>query len=183
VILLSFAAAVTVLINPSYAWGDLGWQLSFAAFAGVMILAPLLQQYFFGDRKPGFFRQILFETIAAIIATAPILIGAFAQFSNVALIANIMVVPLVPLAMLLTFIAGVGAFVVPGLAVIVGLPATWLLTYMIGVADYFSGVSWAVTPVQFSQGAVVLCYGIIIAICFYLWRATKYDLRESNIII
>lgn len=30
-VLLPFAMAVTVMINPSYAWGDMGWQLSFAA--------------------------------------------------------------------------------------------------------------------------------------------------------
>jgi len=40
---------------------------------------------------------------------APILIGAFGQFSNVAVIANLLVLPFVPLAMLLTFIAGIGA--------------------------------------------------------------------------
>ena len=60
--------AITVLINPSYAWGDVGWQLSFAAFAGVMLLAPLLQSYYFGDKKPGTVRQILGETIAATLA-------------------------------------------------------------------------------------------------------------------
>lgn len=58
-VLLPFAAAVTVLIDPSFAWGDLGWQLSFTAFAGVMIIAPLGQAYFFGDKKPGTIRQIL----------------------------------------------------------------------------------------------------------------------------
>ena len=52
-VLLPFAAAVTVLIDPSYAWNDLGWQLSFAAFAGVMIVAPLLHRYFYGDIEVG----------------------------------------------------------------------------------------------------------------------------------
>lgn len=76
-VLLPFAAAITVLINPAYAWNDLGWQLSFAAFAGVMILAPLLQAYFFGDKKPGTVRQIMGETVSATILTLPILIYAF----------------------------------------------------------------------------------------------------------
>ena len=40
-VLLLFAAAITVLINPSFLWGDIGWALSFTAFAGVMLLAPL----------------------------------------------------------------------------------------------------------------------------------------------
>ncbi|MDB5167153.1 MAG: rane protein of unknown function [Candidatus Saccharibacteria bacterium] len=181
-VLLSFAAAVTVTINPSYIWGDLGWQLSFASFAGVMILTPLLQRFFFGQKKPGFLRQILGETISATIATAPILISAFGQFSNVAVIANLLVLPLVPLAMLLTFIAGVGALLFPILATIVGLPATWLLTYMTSVAQYLSHVSWAITSVSLPSWAVGLCYLGLISLCTLLWRVTRYDLKNTNIV-
>ena len=42
VVILSFVAAATILIDPSQLWGDVGWYLSFASFAGVIILAPLL---------------------------------------------------------------------------------------------------------------------------------------------
>jgi competence protein ComEC len=182
IVLLSFAAAVTVMVNPAYMAGDLGWQLSFAAFAGVMIFAPLLQRYFFGEKKPGFLRQILGETIAALIVTAPILIGAFGQFSNVAVIANLLVLPLVPLAMLLTFIAGIGAFIAPGLATAIGLPANWLLGYMVQVAEGLSHLSWAQTTVQISQWAVVASYVVIAGVCVYMWRVTKYDLRDANIV-
>jgi competence protein ComEC len=181
-VLLSLAAAVTALVTPSYCWGDLGWQLSFAAFAGVMILAPLLHRYFFGDSKPGIVRQILGETLSALIVTAPILIGAFGQFSNVAILANMLVLPLVPLAMLLTFIAGVGALMVPAVATIVGLPATWLLGYMVNVAQYLSNLPWAVSKIQLSSVGVALCYVGLIGVCIYLWRATGYNLRDSNIV-
>ena len=61
-VLLPVAAGTTLLINPQFGWNDLGWQLSFAAFAGVIILAPLLQRYFFGDKEPGVFRQIFGST-------------------------------------------------------------------------------------------------------------------------
>lgn len=181
-VLLSFAAVATVIINPSYVWGDLGWQLSFAAFAGVMILAPLLQRYFFGEKKPSFVRQILGETISAVIVTAPLLIGSFGQLSNVAIIANLLVLPLVPLAMLLTFIAGIGSVIIPALATFIGLPATWLLGYMISVAQYLSHISWAVTTVQLSPAGIGICYIILVAVCVYLWRITKYDLTMANIV-
>ena len=182
VVLLSFAAAVTVIINPSYIWGDLGWQLSFAAFGGVMILAPLLQRYFFGEKKPGILRQILGETTSAVIVTAPILISAFGQFSNVAVIANLFILPLVPLAMLLTFIAGVGALAVPTLAGIIGTPASWLLSYMTSVAEYLSHLSWAASTLEMPSVVVAVCYVILIAFCIYLWRVTKFDLRSTNIV-
>jgi competence protein ComEC len=182
-VLLPFAAAITVLIDPTYAWNDLGWQLSFAAFAGVMILAPLGQRYFFGDKDPSIIRQILGETISASILTLPILVLAFGQFSNVALITNLLVLPLVPLAMLLTFIGGIGALLVPsGFALLIGLPAQWLLAYMTNVVQYFAGLSWAQTILTIQPWMVWSSYIVIAGVCVYLWRATKYDLKDSNII-
>lgn len=182
-VLLPFAAAITLLANPSYGWGDLGWQLSFAAFAGVMILAPLGQRYFFGENKPGMMRQILGETIAAQIMTLPILVLAFGQFSNVAIFANALILPLVPVAMLLTFIAGIGAVVFPAAAAsVIGLPASWVLQYMIEVARYLASVPWAQTTAEISQWVAIIAYMGLVGICVYLWKATKYDLRDSNIV-
>jgi len=182
IVLLFLAIAATLLINPSYAWGDLGWQLSFAAFAGVMIVAPLMHRYLFGDKKPGMIRQILGETVSAQLATAPILIASFGQLSNVAIISNLLVLPLVPFAMLLTFIAGVGSLVVSAVAGFVGMPATWLLHYMVSVAEYLASLPWAMSVVQLPWWGVVLCYAVIIGACLYMWRVTKFNLRETNLV-
>jgi competence protein ComEC len=182
IILLAIAIAVTVILNPSYAWGDLGWQLSFAAFAGVMILAPLSQKYFFGDKKPGTIGQVLGETISAQIVTAPIIIASFGQLSNIAIISNLLVLPLVPLAMLLTFAAGVASLLIPSLAIFVAMPATWILGYSINVTEYLAGLPWVTSTVSFVWWGVLLCYLIIISICLYMWRVTKYNLRETNLV-
>lgn len=181
-VLLPFAAAITVLINPGFAWNDLGWQLSFAAFAGVMIMAPLLQRYFFGDKEPGALRQIFGETVSASIVTLPILVVAFGQFSNVALFANLAVLPLVPLAMLLTFAAGIGSMILPFAAQLIGTPAELLLGYMTAAAQYFAGLPWAETTLELQPWAAWLAYMVIGAVCVYLWKVTNYDLRDSNIV-
>ncbi len=182
IILLLVAIAITVLINPSYAWGDLGWQLSFAAFAGVMIIAPLAQRYFFGDKKPGMIQQILGETIAAQLATAPILIVSFNQISNVAIIANLLVLPLVPIAMLLTFIAGLGGLIIPTISSFIALPATLLLSYQVKVTEYLASLPWVTSVVNLQWWGIALIYAIIIATCVYMWRITKYNLRETNLV-
>lgn len=181
-VLLSFTAAVTLLVNPVFGWNDLGWQLSFLAFGGVMILAPLLQAYFFGSKKPGTIRQILGETISAQIATFPVLVAAFGVFSNVAVVANLLVLPLVPLAMLLTFLCGVIATVFPPIAFIVALPTQWLLGYMIAVANYLSSLPWAQTALGLQSWMVAILYVLLVALCIYLWRKTGYNLRNNNII-
>ena len=181
-VLIPFAAAVTVLVDPSYAWNDLGWQLSFAAFAGVIIMAPLGQRYFFGDKEPGTVRQILGETVAAHIVTLPILIMAFGYFSNVAVISNLLVLPFVPLAMLLTFIAGVTALVAPGIAQIVGLPAQWLLDYMIAVTKYLAGLPWAQTEFQAQWWMVVVAYIVMMVMCWWMARAVKFSWQKYNVV-
>lgn len=181
-VLLPFAAMITVLINPSYVWGDLGWQLSFAAFAGVMIVAPLLQAYFFGKKQPGTIRQILGETISAQLVTLPILVLAFGQFSNVAVIANLLVLPLVPLAMLLTFVAGIGALMVPDLAHFVGLPAEWLLSYMTTVTEYLAALPWAQADIEILSWHAIVAYCTLIAACVYMWRVTRFDIGHVNLV-
>jgi len=182
-VLLPFAAAITVAFQPSYIWGDLGWQLSFAAFAGVMVVAPLLQRFFFGETKPGTIRQIVGETVAAHVITVPIVVIAFGVLSNVAIPANIFIVPLVPLAMLLTFISGLVALIVPAIAVVVALPATWLLTYMTETATYLAGLPWAQIEITMPWWGGVIYYVMLIGICVCMWRMAKLDLREANLVV
>ena len=182
-ILLPFAAAITVALQPSYVWGDLGWQLSFAAFAGVMIVAPLLQRYFYGEKEPGVFRQILGETIAAHIVTIPIIASGFGVISNVAVIANVLVVPLVPFAMLLTFISGIWTIIGLPFVWLIATPTSWLLTYMTSVATFVSELSWAQSELQLELwvwGAYIL---VVALACVWMTRATKYDLREAKSVI
>ncbi|HEY8886691.1 MAG TPA: ComEC/Rec2 family competence protein [Candidatus Microsaccharimonas sp.] len=181
-VLLPFAAAITVLFQPSYAWGDLGWQLSFAAFAAVMIVGPLFQSYFFGEKEPGMIRQVLGETVAAHVVTIPIVVPAFGLLSNVAIPANILIVPLVPLAMLLTFIVGVTALAIPSIAEVVGLPASWLLHYMTFTSQYLAGLPWAQTKVNPTWWMIVGYIVLLVAVCVYMQRKTKFSLRGVNIV-
>jgi competence protein ComEC len=182
-VLLPLVAAVTVLWQPSYTWGDMGWQLSFAAFFGVMVVAPLLQAYFFGDTPPGALRQVLGETIAAHLVTIPIVVSAFGLISHVAIPANLLIVPLVPLAMLLTFIVGIVGVGLPFLAPIVGMPATWLLTYMTEVSSYLAELPWAQMEWQPPVWLRLLYVVGLGGACCMMWRATRVRLQEVNPVV
>ncbi len=181
-VLLPLAIAITILVQPSYAWGDLGWQLSFAAFAGVMLLAPLANAYFFGDKPERPLARILVETLSAQICTLPIILLAFGQTSAVAPIANMLVLPLVPLAMVLTFIAGISGMLLPSAANVVGLPAELLLTYMTSIVNYFGTLPWAIQEISLSfTGACVLTL-VIVAFGVYMWRKTGYKLANASLV-
>ncbi len=180
-VLLPFSAAITLLINPQFGWNDLGWQLSFMSFMGVIILAPLLQKYFFGDKEQGSFRQILGETLSAQIMTLPLIVLTFGLLSNVALIANMLILPFVPMAMLLTFLVGIFAGV-PIVADLLAKLAEWLLGCMIWVADWLANQSWAQMEVQISGFSAVIMYMVLGLAIFYMARKTKFKFGEVNVI-
>ena len=182
VTILLFAAAVTGLLQPNYVWGNLGWQLSFAAFGGVMLVAPLAQAYFFGVSKPGVLRQIVGETVSAQLATFPLLVMAFGYFSNVAIIANALILPFIPLAMLLTFIAGLAGYVHQGLAEIVAIPAQLLLDAMVWVATSTASVDWALRELTVGPWFVVGFYLALVLACLWMKRATGLRLRDQSIV-
>lgn len=181
-VLLPFAAAITVLINPSYMWGDLGWYLSFAAFAGVMIFAPLFQDYFFGPKKPGILRQILGETISAQLTTLPIIAMSFGIVALYALPANILVLPFVPIAMILTFATGVLALLFPVAAPIVGVPAYLLLRYMTTIVDMFANIPNASVEISLNVIGLAILYALLIIAGMYIQRSTKHNFKEDNLV-
>ena len=183
-VLLPFAAAITGLLNPAFVWGDIGWYLSFTAFAGIMILAPLLKYYFWGpDAKLSSPMQILIETMSAQLATLPIIVFVFAQYSPLAPLANLLVLPLVPLAMLLTFFAGIAGAALPFIASIVGFPAFLVMGYMTTVTSRLAALPWASGEWSFGVTTFIFFYAALIACCFYLWYKTRCTFRQDNLIL
>lgn len=172
-LLVLLAAVLTAGWYPLYAWTDIGWYLSFLAFFGVLILAPLVVKRLYKGKEPTFLTMLIIETLAAQIMTIPIIMYIFGQYSVVALIANILVVPLVPLAMLLTLVAGLGGMLVPQIAGWLALPARLLLTYMLDIVALFSRIPFAVAHPQINSLAMVMLYGVIIFLTLILWFKTK----------
>lgn len=172
-VLILFAAAITAAINPLYVWTDLGWWLSFLAFSGVLIVAPLLQRRIFQSRKPKILGQVVVESMAAQLTTMPLLLWVFGSFSVLAMPANMLIVPLVPIAMLLVFITGVVGLILPGIAGLVALPATGLLTFMTDIVKLLAAVPWASLPVAVSWQFMLFAYACLVAAVLLLWRRAR----------
>lgn len=180
-VLLSFAAATTVMIQPSYVWGDLGWYLSFTAFIGVIVLSPLIQNYFWGlEKKPGLIRDLFVGTLSAQIVTTPVILLSFGLVSAYALPANLLVLPLVPLAMLCTFIAGIAGLLAPGLAAFFAFPATVILTYSTTAIAYVAGLPNAQTELEFNPPLMIASYIGLCIVIIYLKRRTNHDFRDPE---
>lgn len=170
-VLLLVSAAVTALWQPLYVWGNVSWYLSFLAFFGVLVLAPLVKTRLFGNAKTlGLLGAVLLESLCAEAMTMPYVLHIFGQFSTVALPANMLVAALIPLAMLLTLAAGVAGMVLPALAGWLAWPASALLTYMLDVVKLLSRLPHAfLQHLAFSLSAMLLSYAALGFVCLILW--------------
>lgn len=103
---LLLAALLTLTLDPRSA-GDLGWQLSFAAVTGIAVLASPVSRLLRRWRVPRSAAQVCAVTLAATVTTTPILALRLRQFSPLAVPANVLAAPAVPLVM--AFGAGAAA--------------------------------------------------------------------------
>jgi competence protein ComEC len=178
--LLLLVASITLLINPFYIQ-DLGWLLSFLSFIGVLVVAPLVTVYFYGQAKPNFVASTAIETISAQLCCLPLLLFFFGTLSVVSIFANILILPTIPATMLLTFITGITSFVTP-IAEFFGWLATHLLSYHIFIIDFFGNLSWALVEVPAHNPWTLLVYlGILMAV-IYVKRKTSFRFIEFNVI-
>ncbi|MCL1929805.1 ComEC/Rec2 family competence protein [Candidatus Saccharibacteria bacterium] len=182
VTLLCIVAGITALINPYFVWGDAGWYMSFGAFAGVIIVSPLLQNYFWGDKKPSWFRQIFIDTMCASLITMPVIAFFIGNFAPFGLLANLLVLPIVPFTMLLTFLASIFAIILPFAAVVLALPAGWLLSYIIKVAETVASFPGALNQVEFPAWALGASYALSVLVVLYMWRKTKFNFRNDYLV-
>ncbi len=177
-LIILLAAAMTALWNPLYIWSDIGWYLSFLAFFGVMILGPQVQRRLFKERPRGLIGEMMSETLAAQIMTLPIVLYIFKTTSLMAVPANVLIVPLIPLAMLLSFFAGLAGMFIAPLAGWVAWPARILLTYLIDMATMFSRVPRMKLMVSLSVFGVAVLYAVLVLVLVILWRK---NIRSAKI--
>ena len=123
---LLLAACVTLALNPR-AHGDPGWQLSFAAVAGILTLAPGLRSAL-ARALPRLLADGVAVTVSATLATAPLLAHSFGSVPLVGLPANVLALPLVAPIMWLGMIrAALGQLIPPSRgAGPDGFPLGWL---------------------------------------------------------
>ncbi len=163
---LVFAAVVLLIVEPGIA-GDVGWQLSFAAVLGILLLAAPLRARIAARIGSRGWRRALAEgaavTIAATLATAPLIAFHFEAISTMTLVANLLALPAVAPAMWLGMLSA-AAGQVPG-APVAALNAanSLLLAYIAQVAAWCGRPGWAYLHVRLGLGGLVASYGAIAA--------------------
>lgn len=115
---ITLSAFLMNVVNPKIAVYDVGFQLSFLATLGLVYVSPRLKVVggVFGRflaRVPVFFaiRENLIMTLSAQAFALPVILRSFGRFSFICPLANIFVLPFIPLIMLTSFVSIVIGFV------------------------------------------------------------------------
>ncbi|HEY5052260.1 MAG TPA: ComEC/Rec2 family competence protein [Solirubrobacterales bacterium] len=158
---LLVAAGVTLAVDPDVA-GDVGWQLSFAAVLGILWLATPLREAIVSRIGSRGWRRALAEgaavTVAATLATAPLIAFHFEEISTTTLFANLLALPAVAPAMWLGMVSA-AAGQAPGFPVeIVNSVNALLLAYIAQVAAWCGRPSWAVIHLHMSASVLIATY-------------------------
>lgn len=173
-LLIVLAASITAFANPFYVWSDVSWYLSFLAFFGVMVLAPMLLEHFPERLRNSLVFTVALESLCAEVMTLPYVLHIFGQMSFVGLVSNVLVVALIPLAMLLSLVAGLAGMLLPALAGWFAWPALLLLTYMLDVTSLLSRIPHVfIQNVGLSLSELLIMYVSIAVVCGLLYRKTK----------
>ncbi|HEX4463585.1 MAG TPA: ComEC/Rec2 family competence protein [Solirubrobacterales bacterium] len=168
---LTIAAIVTLAIDPRIG-ADVGWQLSFAAVLGILAIAQPLRRAIVSRLGSGALRGALAEgvavTVAATLATAPLIVFHFGELSTVGLFANLLALPAVAPAMWLGMLSSIGAQV-PGFpAAIPNAIAAPLLAYIAAVASWCGRPGWACLEVDLGVRGLVASYVALTAMAISL---------------
>lgn len=132
------AGAVMIWFNPMVLVFDIGFQLSFVAVLGLIYIFPWFDHVSSKIPEWGKIKELTLMTLSAQLAVAPLLIYHFGGVSAVSLPANILILPLVPMAMLTGFIAGLTGMFIPVVGQLVGYIAWAITSYQIEVVKYLT---------------------------------------------
>ena len=179
--LILIVAAFTIMLDPTFLT-NLGWLLSFASYAGIMILGPRITKFFYGTKKPKFIASVVLTTISATLMTLPITLYYFGQISIISVVANLLILPTLPYAMGLTFLAGLFTGV-PGLEIALGFLATKLLDFHIGVVEFFGGLEQFLIKIPTYDSRVFLLYILILSPFVFTFFKNKYHTYNPKISI
>ncbi len=140
---LLLAATIMIIINPMILLYDVSFQLSFIATIAVIYLSPRLEKYFTWVTKKFGLRDIVSVTFSAYLFVLPFILYKMGNLSIVALPANILILPFIPITMLFGFITGFVGLFFPFLSLFFGFISSLLLSYELGVINFLSSLPFA----------------------------------------
>ncbi|HLA40923.1 MAG TPA: ComEC/Rec2 family competence protein, partial [Candidatus Glassbacteria bacterium] len=174
---ISSAFALSLLVRPDWLF-DIGFQLSFAAVAGIGLLTPLLESRFRsrswwqGTVRRWLVRLALAST-AAQLAITPLVATYFHRVTPVSILANLAVIPLAMASVVAGLTADVLALVWLPAAEAAAALNSGLIELMLLAARFFSGFGWSAIEIPAPGAAGVVFSWLVVYLAAAWWAGRK----------
>lgn len=156
---LVLAGIIMIIFNPFILAYDVSFQLSFIATVALIFFTPKIEKHFLWVPKTFGLRDIVSVTTAVYIFVLPFILYKMGNLSLVALLANIMILPFIPLTMFLGFLTGFLGIFHYFLSVPFGYLSYLVLHYELSIIDFLAKIPFAsITIPNFPLVLTLLIY-------------------------
>lgn len=162
--ILVMAGALMLALNPFLLRYDAGFQLSFLSIIGIFYFWPVLEKRTEKWPNPLKLKSALNLSLSAQIITLPLVIYHFKIISLIAPLANLIIVPLIPLIFLIAAIPLSMIFWHPAYLKILFLPYKELSGFILWALEGFSNVP--AINISINRAILISLYGLL----FFLSR-------------
>jgi competence protein ComEC len=169
-----------IILNPYILLHDPSFQLSFLATLGLILLASPLEKMFWFVPEHFGLRGICVATFATQIFVSPFIIYMMGQISMIGVVANILVLPVIPLTMLVVFLGGATGFIVEPVSQFFGYVAHLLLNYELYIVEMCSRVPYASISFPVFSGWWVVGFYVLF---FVVYGVVKWKVNKSITIV
>lgn len=142
--IILLTVVIMLLDEPRLLRDDVGFQLSVMSTVGLVLMAKYFSEKFEFIPETLGLRESFAATIAATLATLPIIIFGFGRISIISPFVNLLILPFVPYAMLTGGLASLVAIVFPSLGALLAGPAWLFLTAMLEIIQAMAALPFAV---------------------------------------
>lgn len=166
---LVLLSTLLMLLEYPYYLQNISFQLSLGAVLGILILAPRIIKILENKNFKNIITEIIAVTLAVLIFTIPISYLTFNQTSSIAILSNILVLPLIPV-LTLCLVAGLGLTILnlTPLSEIIFFFANYLLKFVISIVNNMGSLSFA--NISDSKIALIFYLALTIPILFLIIR-------------
>ena len=140
---LALVGVIMILLNPFVLVYDVSFQLSFIATIAVIFFAPKIEKYFLWVTPRLGLRDIVSVTSAAYIFVLPFILYKMGNLSLVALPANVLILPLIPLSMALGFFTSFFGIFHYAFSVPFGYISYLVLHYVLNVINFLADIPFS----------------------------------------
>ncbi|MFA5047920.1 MAG: ComEC/Rec2 family competence protein [Patescibacteria group bacterium] len=161
--ILAATVAMMLLVNPKMLLFDVGFQLSFAAVLGLVYVLPVAQKIFRNWPEGWQLKEMLLTTVSAQLATLPLLIFYFHKISWASLLANVLILPIIPFLMIWSLINSLVALISTTAGQVMGWISWLLVAYWLKVTDLLVLIPHGFINIEkFSWPVVIILYLLLI---------------------